>query len=223
MRKTHLIFSLILLSTLLLGACAPASATADAMMDKPTEAMMDKPTEAMMEKPTEEMKNDDMGMSETPTTADMMDAPEWFGYVLTDVNTGETFTINDFKGKVVLVETMAIWCSNCLKQQKEIKVLHERMGMNEDFISIALDIDLNETADKLQAHASKNGFDWRYAVSSADLSRQIASLYGDQFLNPPAVPVLIVDRHGEVHVLPFGVKSADSLYEQVSQYLDGGM
>jgi thiol-disulfide isomerase/thioredoxin len=227
MRNKHWIFNLTLLAALLLGACAPASPTPEAMMDKPTEAMMDKPTEAMMDKPTEAMMDkptdDNMGMSETPTPEAMMDAPAWFGYSLTDVNTGETFTIGDFKGKVILLETMAVWCSNCRKQQQEVKALHERLGMNEGFVSIALDIDSNETADVLKAHATKNGFDWLYAVSSTDLSRQVASLYGDQFLNPPSVPMLIIDRHGEVHVLPFGVKSADKLYEQVIQYLDGGM
>ena len=40
----------------------------------------------------------------TPTEASK---PDWFDIPLTDVQTGETFTINDFAGKVVLLETMA--------------------------------------------------------------------------------------------------------------------
>jgi len=28
---------------------------------------------------------------------------------LTNVNTGETFKVSDFKGKIVLAETMAVW------------------------------------------------------------------------------------------------------------------
>ncbi|MCK7526838.1 MAG: hypothetical protein MZV64_59190 [Ignavibacteriales bacterium] len=36
----------------------------------------------------------------------------------------------------------------------------------------------------------------------ADVSREIASLYGDQFLNPPSTPMLIIDRKGVAHPLP---------------------
>ena len=35
------------------------------------------------------------------------------------------------KGKVVLVETMAQWCSTCKKQQGEVKALHEKLGMKD--------------------------------------------------------------------------------------------
>ena len=47
------------------------------------------------------------------------ETPEWFNVELTDVQTGETFTMNDYAGKVVLVETMAIWCPNCIIQANE--------------------------------------------------------------------------------------------------------
>ena len=43
----------------------------------------------------------------------MEDNPSWFENEFVNVNTGETFRIVDLKGKVILVETMATWCSNC--------------------------------------------------------------------------------------------------------------
>jgi hypothetical protein len=42
--------------------------------------------------------------------------PDWFDMELVDVQTGKTFTMNDYDGKVVLLETMAMWCLNCLLQ-----------------------------------------------------------------------------------------------------------
>ena len=62
----------------------------------------------------------------------MMETPAWFTAELLNVSNGETYTIQDLKGKVVLVETLAIWCSNCKKQQGQVKLLHEMLGMNKD-------------------------------------------------------------------------------------------
>jgi hypothetical protein len=46
--------------------------------------------------------------------------PDWFNIELTDVQTGETFSMNDYAGKIVLVETMTIWCPNCLIQATQV-------------------------------------------------------------------------------------------------------
>jgi hypothetical protein len=191
------------------------------MMEKPTDDMMHNETatpDAMMEKPTDDMMHD-----ETATPNAMVDTPAWFGAELTDARTGQKFSINGFKGKVVLVETMAQWCSNCLKQQGQVKLLHEMLGENEDFVSIGLDIDPNENAADLKNYVESKGFDWLYAVPPADVTREIGNLYTAQFLNPPSTPILIVDRHGLAHPLPFGIKSAADLAEAVKMYLNEGM
>jgi len=205
-----------------LSACAPAAATPAAVMGKPTEAMMDKPTEAMMDKPTDAMM--DKGTSTPDAMGDkMMASPAFFSTPLVNVRTGENFSINDFKGKVVLVETLAMWCPNCKKQQAQVKALHEALGMNKDLVSIGLDIDPNENASDLKTYTDNNGFDWIYAVAPAEVSREIGNLYGDQFLNPPSTPILVIDRKGQAHPLPFGIKGADELMKFIEPFLNEGM
>ena len=111
---------LILSTALLLGACAPAAAPT------PEKMMAAAPTaEKMMETtPTADKMMDasptaDKMMDATPAADKMMDAaPAWYSASLTDVTTGAAFTIQDFKGKVVLVETMAQWCPTCKRQQQ---------------------------------------------------------------------------------------------------------
>lgn len=163
-----------------------------------------------------EMAKDAGMMEETPA------GPDWFYVSLTDVDSGESFTVGDLHGKVVLVETLATWCPKCLSQQKEVKALHEMLGERSDLVSIGLSIDPNEDAKFLQAYADKNGFDWLYAIAPTEVAREIGQLYGDQFLNPPSTPMLIVDRQGQVHPLPFGIKEASKLQEQVEMYLNEG-
>ncbi len=197
------------------------------MSDQSDNAMMeDKSDEAMSEKDDEMMsENNDQMMSEEDDSMveDAIMVPEWFNATLTNAHTGETFTISDFKGKVVLVETLAMWCSNCFKQQGQVQALHDLIGERDDFVSLGVDIDPNENAAALQAYTDKNGFDWLYTVASTDVAREIGQLYGDQFLNPPSTPMLIIDRHGEVHPLPFGIKSTESLLEALQPFLDGEM
>jgi cytochrome oxidase Cu insertion factor (SCO1/SenC/PrrC family) len=152
-----------------------------------------------------------------------METPAWFDASLTNASSGETFTINDFAGKVVLVETFAQWCTNCLQQQKQVVELHTSLGERDDFISLGLDIDPNENVDMLKKYLDQHGFNWLYSIAPPEVSNEIASLYGDQFLNPTSTPMLIVDRHGEAHPLPFGIKSAAELEQALQPYLDEGM
>ena len=163
--------------------------------------------------------DDDMGMAEDQ----MVVTPDWFSASLTDVHTGDTFTVADFEGQVVLVETLAMWCSNCFKQQGQVQVLHDLLGERDDFVSLGVDIDPNENSEALQVYTGQNGFDWLYTVAPIPVAREIGQLYGDQFLNPPSTPMLIIDRHGEVHTLPFGIKSAQDLLAALQPFLDAEM
>ena len=225
MKSRNTLFNLVFLLAVLLTACGGAAAP-DEVMEKPEATMMkDEPEEPMAEPTHDAMLEDEMPASDAmpEETTDMMEAPAWFSVALTDARTGQSFSVNDFKGKVVLVETMAMWCSNCLKQQGQVKALHEALGMRDDFISIGLDIDPNENVDTLKGYVEGKGFDWYYAVSPADVSREIASLYGDQFLNPPSTPIVVIDRHGNAHTLPFGIKSADDLLQAIQPFLEESM
>ena len=69
-------------------------------------------------------------------------SPQWMEIELTDVATGETFKIGDFKGKPILLESFAVWCPTCLAQQKEVVSL-EVVGGNGRDSAILLRRDLN--------------------------------------------------------------------------------
>jgi cytochrome oxidase Cu insertion factor (SCO1/SenC/PrrC family) len=198
----------------LLAACAPS--TPDVMADKPaaTEAMMEDATptgEAMMEDPT---PTGDAMMEEVA-----MATPAFFSVPLTDVASGTEFTLAELKGKVVLLEPFAQWCPTCLAQQREVARLRSLLGEREDFVSVGLDIDANEDAAMLQEYLTRHGFDWLYAIAPAQVASEIGELYGSQYLNPPSAPMLLIDRHGVVHPLEAGRKSAEALLEALEPLL----
>ncbi len=146
-------------------------------------------------------------------------APEWFNVELTDAQTGEIFTINDYAGKVVLIETMAVWCPTCILQASYVYRLHDQLGHPDDLISVSLDVDLNEDAAALKEYINEYGFDWHFAVSPLEVDHALGNLYSAEYLNPPLAPMLIIDRQGNVHQLEYGLKDTETLRKAVEPFL----
>jgi thiol-disulfide isomerase/thioredoxin len=155
----------------------------------------------------------------SPTAVPVTPTPDWFKLEMTDVRTGQTFTVNDFSGKVVLLETMAEWCPNCEVEEKEVIKLHQLLGAPADLVSLSLDVDLHEDEASLKEYASTRGYDWYFAVAPLLVARALGNLYSAQYLNPPLAPMLFIDKEGAVHSLPYGFKSAEALRKTIEPYL----
>jgi thiol-disulfide isomerase/thioredoxin len=229
MRYKHNLAGGLALAVLLLTACAPSAMSEPTAMMKETsvpEAMGDTPTAQSMMM-TEAPTADSMMMHETPAAESMATTPapsmkmaDWLGTPLIDAGTDASFEISDYHGKVVLVETMAVWCTNCRAEQEEIRGLQSyMMEQTNDLVVVSLDIDPNEDQATLKKYTEATGFEWLFAVAPPELVRTIGNTYGDQFLNPPSTPVLIIDRQGVAHPLPFGLKSTQDLVTAVEPYL----
>ena len=226
-RKNNSVIVLALIFILLISACTPAGNTpadpASSTTISPTIEEVVSNELAVVE-PTHNNEPEDPAMVASPPAVEEeseppKDTPAWFDITMVDVRTGQSFTINDHHGKVVLVETLAMWCSLCLKQQTEVKLLHERLAGEDRFVSIGLDIDINEEAQDLKTYTENNQFDWLYTIAPVEVAREISNLYGAQFLNPPSTPILVIDKGGEVHLMNFGIKTADVLYDFIAPLL----
>ncbi len=131
---------------------------------------------------------------------------------LVDVRTGESFTLAELSAdRPVLVETMAIWCTTCLSQQREVVQAHELT----DFHSVGIDVDPNEDAADLADYAERQGFDWRFVKADAELVGALTDRYGFGVTNPPSTPTFIVSD-GQIRALEFGrVRSAEELVAEL--------
>lgn len=140
--------------------------------------------------------------------------PEWMQKTLNDVSTGEAFSIGQFD-KPVLLESFAVWCPTCTTQQKEIKKMHEDVG--DSIISISINIDSQEDQEKIQSHIDKHDFDWYYAVAPTDLTRSLKDEFGSSILVAPRAPMVLVCPNGDFKRLADGVKTAQTLKEEVDK------
>lgn len=205
MKKNFLLANILILVLLVLGLSACAAPTTPVKPEIKTEK-----TVAVI---GTEADQTDLDLTEK-------ELPAWFSLELKDINSGKDFKITDFKGKVILVETMAVWCPKCLTQQQEVAKLKTALADPDDFVSIGIDIDPNENEALLSSHVKKHGFDWIFAIASRSVIDDIGALYGAQYLNPPATPMLIIDKHGNQHSLSFGIKSAEELQKALRPFLD---
>jgi cytochrome oxidase Cu insertion factor (SCO1/SenC/PrrC family) len=204
--KTKIFF--LLLCAMMAGACASVPASTPA-------AVMAK------ELPTATAQTAAPASKATSTVQAATNIPKWIKTTITDVRTGENFSMADYQGKVVLIELMAVWCPLCLTQQQNIAAL-QKQSASPDVVIVSLDIDASENTDLLKRYVERNGFAWSFALAPRDAANEIAALYGTQFLNPPSTPVLVIDRKGGAHPLGFGIKSAATLQQTIEIYLKEG-
>jgi cytochrome oxidase Cu insertion factor (SCO1/SenC/PrrC family) len=138
-------------------------------------------------------------------------AGNWQEIELDDVNSEETFSVAELE-KPVLVETFAVWCPTCTRQQQEIKELHQDSKVT----SVSLNVDPNEDEQQIRRHTHENGFDWRYAISPTELTRALVQEYGASMANPPSAPAVLVCKNG-TRKLQNGVKPVSKLKEEVEK------
>jgi thiol-disulfide isomerase/thioredoxin len=150
-------------------------------------------------------------------TAPKADAA-WRTATLVDTRTGETFSVDSLRGKLVAIEPMAVWCSNCKIQQQEASSALARMN-DPSIVYVSVDLDPNEREKDLADYAERSGFDWRFVIATTEVARSLAATFGDQVLSPPSTPLILVGPDGDVVDQHFGIRGADDLVELFSQYL----
>ena len=142
----------------------------------------------------------------------------WASIELKDVNTQETFRVSDFTDRPLLIESFAVWCPTCTRQQREVKELHEEIG--DSVISISVDTDPNEDEARVLQHTEDNGFDWRYVVSPVPFTQALIDQFGIGIVNAPRAPMLLVcnqDGQQLTRQLDSGVKSVSELKQELAQ------
>ncbi|PIN91323.1 hypothetical protein COU57_01085 [Candidatus Pacearchaeota archaeon CG10_big_fil_rev_8_21_14_0_10_32_14] len=140
----------------------------------------------------------------------------WINTELKNIRTEENFKISDFRGKPVLVESFAVWCPTCKKQQNEIKKLHEEVG--DSVVSIALDTDPNEDETKILNHIQENGFNWYYAVSPIEMTQSLISEFGNGIISAPSAPMILICEDGSYRKLGgSGSRSVEELKEELER------
>ncbi len=165
-----------------------------------------------------EMEDDAMAGEEesmADTSAAMMELPLWQTLPITDVATGESFTLGDFQGQTVFVEPMATWCSNCRTQQGN--VIQAKTQVADDVVFIGLSLETTLPDEDLARYAKGNGFDWTYAVMSEELLSALAGEFGRTITSAPSTPHFIIRPDGSFTELSTGIDSPAEIVAKIQE------
>ena len=74
---------------------------------------------------------------------------------------GNSFNINELKGKYVLIDFWGIWCGPCVAEMPEVKKFQEKHKDN----LVVVGINSGDTKEKIQAFVAKNNYGWIQLMS----------------------------------------------------------
>jgi thiol-disulfide isomerase/thioredoxin len=140
------------------------------------------------------------------------EAAAWLEIELTDAATGETFTLASLAGEVVAIEPMAIWCGNCKAQQDNVKSAYAEIA-DAGVRYVSLGIDPGENPKALAKYADRRGYEWTFAQSPIEFSRELNDLFGPQILSVPSTPLIVLNAKGELFTQEFGFHGPEKLLD----------
>lgn len=159
------------------------------------------------------------GATESESTATATPEPtpqvDWRTIAVTDVRTGEQFTVESLATDPVLLEFFAVWCPVCTRQQRQLGALLDR---RDDVVAVSINTDPNENAETVREHAESKGFDWRYVVAPPAMTRAFVDDFGSVVASPPSAPVVRVCPDGTATLLEgTSVKGVETLSAAVDE------
>lgn len=125
---------------------------------------------------------------------------------------GEHITLEDLKGKVVVLDFWGTWCPPCVESVPELRNLHKRFSKEASFMLIGISSDRDEEVWK--AFTEKNRMVW---PQYRDESRKILNAF-----NIRAYPTyIVIDHEGIVRFQStgFGWGRAANLEDAVKKYM----
>lgn len=131
-------------------------------------------------------------------------------FMLTDIN-GAVFSLEDFKGKIIVLDFFTTWCGPCKTQIPYLLQIYEKYGSNKVvIISISTD-STSDTVDKLKRYALENNIAWIIARDTDNVARKY---------EVTAIPtIFIIDQDRIIRYKHVGVTSSSILLSEIEMLL----
>jgi peroxiredoxin len=85
---------------------------------------------------------------------------------------GQTFTLSEMRGKVVLLDVWASWCGWCIRATPEVKKVYEQFRAADDVVTLG--VNDGEHPEKVRSFLEEHQFPWPILL---DRNREVHSAY----------------------------------------------
>jgi cytochrome c-type biogenesis protein len=133
------------------------------------------------------------------------------GFSVTDVY-GKQLNLTDYRGKVLLLDFMALWCTSCKQVEKMLHDIIDDFDEDE-FAVLSIDIDPTESAEDIRSHWEEEGHSWNVARDTDDLKLKYHVI--------EIAKVMIVDKNGYIVYDHVGAPSEDELKSEIRDAIAG--
>ena len=110
---------------------------------------------------------------------------------------GENFILSNSKGKYVVLDFWATWCSPCIKGLPKMKEYYNKYKTRVEFVGIAC----NDKKDKWREFIIKNELPWINLLNNENEVPSVSSTYGAGSYLPTKV---IIDPEGKIEAIVVG-------------------
>ena len=126
-------------------------------------------------------------------------APDFFGPTIA----GDTFSLKDAKGQIVVLDFWATWCPPCRKSLPALQALHKRYENDERVLIASVNIDQTpDYAKRVARYVRSNQFTFPVIL---DPRKRISARY-----RVKTVPTMVViNAKGEVSSVQIGLSSSN--------------
>ena len=147
--------------------------------------------------------DDNNGNDDTPTGSGT-------GSIILDTTDGRQVFLDQYKGKVVVLDLFATWCGPCKTQMEELDILKTKFYSSE-MVILSVGVDLSESMGLLTEFKKDEGATWTFARSNSEFNSVFPS---------SSIPTLyILDKDGNMGKTHVGVTSASILEDDVRYFL----
>lgn len=122
---------------------------------------------------------------------------------------GETFTLSDNYGKIILIDLMAAWCTWCLPQMEELEAVSEEKG--NEIVIISVGVDQRESFNDIQDTFGEYTDKWTFVLDNND--ENVATNY-----DVNGIPRLVfINKEGDIAFSHEGLMGKNDIISEIDK------
>jgi len=132
-------------------------------------------------------------------------------FVVTSID-GERVALDQYRGRVVILDLMATWCGPCADQMEELNHIYAEYPESQVVI-LSIGVDTDETDQQLRNFRDQYYANWRFSSDTDDVGTKY---------DASSIPTMaIIDQAGKLEWRHAGLTLADDLRDIIDPLLEG--